>query len=64
MANVCQFHTTDYFGRSEPPIPFKGGPRDRYVFMAFFAVLTFERIVNLLSDQGRPESYPDGAELP
>jgi hypothetical protein len=62
VSDVCDFHTTNYFADRDAAINFKG-PRDRYVFMAFFSVLTFDRIVSDLGSN-RPESYPDDVVLP
>jgi hypothetical protein len=62
VADVCHFHTTDHFG-GEDGIPFKDA-RDRYVFMAFFASLTFELIVKDLGEDNRPAGYDPRQVLP
>jgi hypothetical protein len=62
VADVCQFQTTDHFGSGDPAIHFSDA-RARYVFMVFFASLTFDLILGMTGDE-RPESYDADAVLP
>jgi hypothetical protein len=64
VANACQFHCVNQFSEGENSIPFKTA-RDRYVFMAFFAVLTFElKVKDMGGDSARPSSYSPDEVLP
>ena len=65
IADACRFHTTEEFSSvAHPkPIAFKDA-RARYVFMAFFAALTFELILKQIDPNDRPNSYAVGQILP
>lgn len=63
VAEACHFYTTEHFSGGEKPITLTT-PRNRYVFMAFFAILTFELEVKQLEKMGRPSPYGPDAVLP
>lgn len=62
LEDSCHFNTTDHFS-NEQGMVFKNA-RDRYVFMAFFAVLTFELIIKDIGEENRPDSYKSDQALP
>src|SRR5438477_397216 len=62
VSNARQFHSADHLSKGKKPIEFKPA-RDRHVFVAFFAVLTFELFVwDLGGNAARPSSYPPDAD--
>lgn len=63
IADACNFHTTAHFATGENAIRFEDA-RSTYVFMAFFAMLTFQIIVNDTGPENRPPSYREDAVLP
>jgi hypothetical protein len=64
VSEVCDFNVTEYFETTgETKMTFKDA-RDRYVFMVFFAVVTFDLIVKDAGAESRPGSYEPDRILP
>lgn len=63
IANACDFHTTSHFSEGRNGIKFRN-PRDRWVFMVFFAFVTFDLIKKDIGSDNRPQRYEDSEILP
>jgi len=65
IADVSHFYCSDFFKESSEKAKRNlEDPRQSFLFMAFFAVLTFQLTQKDSAGVGHPEGYPDDRILP